>query len=280
MLGAVLIHPDHKEVIPLAPEPIVKGDGDTKNDCERNAAKRLLLDLRKEHPHLKLLIVEDGLSSNFPNLSLIDSLNMNYIVAVKPGDHEYLFDYIKHEKPHIVNKEDSDGTRHEFRCYTNVPLNDAHNDYRVNVVVYYETKKSGKNQNFSLATKLAVSSENVYDIMKAGRARWKIENETFNTLKNQGYHFEHNYGHGYNNLCSVMTMLMMLAFLIDQVQQLCCAVYQKARKHVGPLSLLFEEVRVLIKFGVWDSWSRLYHFIGSPDERGDPGGQGWINQYQ
>ncbi len=69
--------------------------------------------------------------------------------------------------------------------------------------------------------------------MRAGRARWRIENETFNTLKNQGYHFEHNYGHGNENLCSVMTMLMMLAFLIDQVQQLCCKVYQDARKKAG-----------------------------------------------
>ena len=82
--------------------------------------------------------------------------------------------------------------------------------------------------------------DNVYEVMRAGRARWKIENETFNTLKNQGYNFQHNYSHGYKNLCSVMTMLMMLAFLIDQVQQLCCTVYQKARKHVGTLRGLFE----------------------------------------
>ena len=41
-LGAVVVHPEQREVFPLAPEPIVKGDGATKNDCERNAAKRLL----------------------------------------------------------------------------------------------------------------------------------------------------------------------------------------------------------------------------------------------
>ena len=38
------------------------------------------------------------------------------------------------------------------------------------------------------------------------RARWKIENETFNTLKNQGYHFEHNYGHGEQHLSVVFVM--------------------------------------------------------------------------
>lgn len=92
MLGAVLVRPDHSVVIPLAPEPIVKGDGSTKKDCEHNAAKRLLSDLRRKHPHLKALIVENGLGSNFPHLSLIDSLKMNYIIGVKPGDHTYLFD--------------------------------------------------------------------------------------------------------------------------------------------------------------------------------------------
>ena len=66
VLRAVLVHPEHKVVIPFASEPIVKGDGATKNDCERNASKRLLTKLRNEHPHLKMLIVEDGLASNYP----------------------------------------------------------------------------------------------------------------------------------------------------------------------------------------------------------------------
>ena len=71
MLGAVVVHPEQREVFPLAPEPIVKGDGATKNDCERNAAKRLLGDVRREHPHLKLIVVEDGLASNGPHIQLL-----------------------------------------------------------------------------------------------------------------------------------------------------------------------------------------------------------------
>ena len=266
MLGAVLVHPDHREVIPLAPEPIVKSDGDTKNDCERNAAKRLLSDLRREHPHLKVLIVEDGLASNFPHLSLLDSLNMQYVIGVKPGDHKYLFDWIKDSKPMV----------HQYTDDAGVPLNDANHDYRANVLEYWETKKDGRKQHFSWVTKLALTSDNVYDVMRAGRARWKIENETFNTLKNQGYNFQHNYGHGYKNLCSVMTMLMMLAFLIDQVQQLCCQVYQKARKHVGTLRGLFEKVRNRIDIGIWESWQHLYTFIGDPSSRPPPIGSAWL----
>ena len=270
MLGAVLVHPDKREVIPLAPEPIVKGDGTTKNDCERNAAKRLLLDLRREHPHLKILIVEDGLASNFPHLSLLDSLKMQYIIGIKSGDHKYLFDWIKDLKPMSHQYIDDAGTIHEFHAYHDVPINDAHHDYRVHVLTYWETKKDGRKQHFSWVTKLTLTPENVYQIMHAGRSRWKIENETFNTLKNQGYNFEHNYGHGYQNLCSVMTMLMMLAFLIDQVQQLCCKVYQKARQHVGRLTILFEKVRVLIEMFVFESWLHLYTFIGDPSSRPQP----------
>lgn len=276
MLGAVLVHPEHREVIPLAPEPIVKGDGATKNDCERNAAKRLLSDLRREHPHLKVLIVEDGLASNFPHLSLLDSLGMEYVIGVKQGDHAYLFDWIKDLKPVVHQQTDEKGTQHQFHMYSNVPLNDANHDYRVTVVEYWETKKDGRKQYFSWVTKLSVTAENVYDIMRAGRSRWKIENETFNTLKNQGYNFEHNYGHGYKNLCSVMTMLMMLAFLIDQVQQLCCKTYQKARHHAGRLTTLFERVKVLIGFGVFDSWHQLYTFIGDPTSRPPPVSTGWL----
>jgi hypothetical protein len=43
-----------------------------------------------------------------------------------------------------------------------------------------------------------------------GRARWKIENETFNTLKNQGYQFEHNFGHGKQNLSCIGTCFASL----------------------------------------------------------------------
>lgn len=270
MLGAVLVHPEKREVIPLAPEPIVKGDGDSKNDCERNASRRLLIDLRREHPHLKVLIVEDGLASNFPHLTLLDSLNMQYIIGVKQGDHTYLFDWIKDLKPMVHHEVDEKGIQHEFHAYTNVPLNDANYDYRVNVVEYWETKKDGRKQYFSWVTKLAITTKNVYQIMRAGRSRWRIENETFNTLKNQGYNFSHNYGHGYKNLCSVMTMLMMLSFLIDQVQQLCCKVYQKARKHAGRLTTLFERARVLTGMFVFNSWHHLYTFIGVPESRPPP----------
>ena len=94
MLAAVMMHPEHREVIPLAPEPIEKQDGSEKNDCERNAAKRLLRQIRQEHPHLKLIVVEDGLASNAPHIRELQNLNMHFILGAKPGDHPFLFDEV------------------------------------------------------------------------------------------------------------------------------------------------------------------------------------------
>ena len=68
MLSGAIVHPDFKEVIPFAPEPIIKQDGEKKNDIERNASKRYLDKLRKTHPYLRLIVVEDSLYSNVPHI--------------------------------------------------------------------------------------------------------------------------------------------------------------------------------------------------------------------
>src|SRR5919197_3710842 len=95
MLGAAIIHPDFREVIPLMPEPIVKQDGATKNDCERNAAKRFITKLRQDHPHLKFSITEDALSSNAPHIETLHDYGCHYILRVKEGDHAYLFTQVQ-----------------------------------------------------------------------------------------------------------------------------------------------------------------------------------------
>ena len=75
--------------IPLMPEPIVKQDGTEKNDCERNAAKRFVSKFRQDHPHLKVIVTEDSLSSNAPHIETLEEHRMHYILGVKEGDHQY-----------------------------------------------------------------------------------------------------------------------------------------------------------------------------------------------
>jgi hypothetical protein len=270
MLGAVLAHPDLKEVIPICPEPIMKKDGATKNDCERNATERLLRDFRREHPHLPVILAEDALSSNGPHLKLTVDLGMSFLSVVKPDGNKTIFDWVNgYDWNNLDNFDDSQGvflfvddkgTKHEFRFVNQVPLNDTHKDFLVNFVEYWETDKNGKaGYHNSWITDIEITKDNAFTLSRGGRARWHIENETFNTLKNQGYHFEHNYGHGKKNLSTVFAMLMMLTFLIDQAEQLCCGLFQGALKKVkNKRSRFWRNLRGFFEFCVAPSWEALY----------------------
>jgi len=133
-------------------------------------------------------------------------------------------------------------------------------DLLVNFLEYWEVTPD-KVQHFSWVTDFTVTKENAYQIMRGGRARWKIENETFNTLKNQGYHFEHNYGLGKKNLSLVFAMLMMLAFLVDQTQQLSCKLFRAVWKKQRSKRSLWERMRSLFKEFAFESMQMLYHAI-------------------
>ncbi len=249
LLGAAILHPDCREVIPLMPEPIIKQDGTEKNDCERNAAKRFMSKLRQDHPHLQFIVTEDSLSSNAPHIETLHDHGCHYILGVKEGDHAYLFNQVQRAEHdgRVISYERHDrtaGIRHRFRFVNDVPLNASQAHVRVHCIEYWEIGDATV-QHFSWVTDLRVNKRNVFRLMRGGRARWKIENETFNTLKNQGYNFEHNYGHGEQNLSVVFAMLMMLAFLVDQTQQRCCALFQAVWAKLGSKRRLWERMRAL-----------------------------------
>lgn len=261
LLAAVMIHPEHKAVIPLCPEAIQKEDGQVKNDCERNAAKRLLEKMRREHPHLKMIVVEDGLASNGPHIKDLERHKMNYILGVKEGDHKFLFDWVKHADKEEYEYQDEKGFWHRYKFTNQVPLNDNNFDLKINFLEYEEESPKRKKKKFCWVTNIRLTRNNISKIMRGGRARWSIENETFNTLKNQGYEFEHNYGHGKKNLCTVMATMMMLAFLIDQVQLLCCQLYRKSKEKAVTFKSLWERMRTICSLIGIDSWKELYQCI-------------------
>ncbi len=254
MLGASIVHPDRKEVISLCLEPIIKQDGEEKNDCERNAAKRFLKDFRREHPHLPVIIIEDGLSSNAPHIRDLIKNNCHYILGAKEGDHTFLFNYVneaaaKGETTELTVRDNEDhDILHCFSFMNDVPLNQSNQDVRVNFLEYWEINtQTGKIQHFSWVTDFIITEENMFKIMRGGRARWKIENETFNSLKNQGYNFGHNYGLGEKNLSIIFAMLLMLAFLVDQTLQLCCSLFGAIWRKAGTKIQLWIDIRSLFK---------------------------------
>lgn len=262
MLGACIVHPDQSNVIPLCPEIIQNGDGAEKNDCERNAAKRFIENFTREHPHLKVIILGDGLASNAPYIRLLDEHKMKYLLGAKPGDHQFLFAALEtSEKTQYYEISDEKGFFHQFRFLNDVALNQSNPDVRVNVLEYMQTDLKGKETVFSWVTNIRITQTNIFALMKGGRARWKIENETFNTLKNLGYNLEHNYGHGKQFLSTILCLLMLLAFFVDQIQGMTCSLFQAVKKQAGSFQALWEKLRVLFEFVEWSTWESLYRFI-------------------
>ena len=276
ILAAVMVHPDRKTVLPLAVEPITKRDGNNKNDCERNAAKRLLDYLSDAFGQRKFLIVEDALASNGPHIELLNKHAMDFIIGVKPAGNEKLFEQVLQRQSHrtLVEWESevaADGSCHGYRFTNGLSLNDSHPDLMVNYLEYWEVDKrgkqgeEGKQRIFTWATSLEVTSENALDIARAGRTRWRVENETFNVLKNRGYHFEHNYGHGKQYLSSTLAVLMMLSFLVDQIQEHSCRVFQQARESRRTKKTLWMQMRVMMTTFRIPDWQTYMALLIDPD---------------
>ena len=248
LLSSAIVNPDTNVVLPLLHEAITHQDGNTKNDCEQNAAKRLIPDLKKAFPRLDMIIVEDALSGNAPHIKLLKKQGFRFIIRAKYGSQKSLFDAAQAVMMNALSKklehQKSLSTYDEFeeeviiknhkitrgyRLFNQLTLNKLNPDIKVNLLEYWEVDEKGKEKNFSWVSDIKLSRDNVYHVMRAGRSRWKIENETFNTLKNLGYNLEHNYGHGKKHLSTVFATLTMLAFLIDQVQELSCPLFNAAK---------------------------------------------------
>ena len=262
MLSAVLVHPDLKEVLPVMPEPINKRDGQQKNDCELNAAKRFFPAFRQDHPHLKVIAVGDGLTANAPLIRLLRLWNFGFILVAKPGDHAFLFKqmeeaYLAGAAQVVTLWDETTAKVHHFRWLNQVALNESNAEVRVNFLEYWEISQDGKIQSFSWVTHLELSKEILWDVMRGGRARWKVENETHNTLKNQGYHYDHNYGHGKKHLAVNFVLLMFLAFSVDQVQQLSCTLFRAVWEKMGSKRRLWDEMRHLFHSFAFSSMGEL-----------------------
>jgi hypothetical protein len=251
--------------LPLFPEAITRQDGDRSNDCERNASKRLLPAIREAFPKLNLTIVEDALASNAPHIRLLEKLSFSYILVAKPSDHAYMFKIIEeHKLNDNVRKleiQDEDGTIRHYNYINKLPLNASNPDLLVNFLEYWEFKDGKPVYHNTWITDIELLKDNVYYVMRGGRARWKIENETFNTLKNQGYNLEHNYGHGEQHLSTGLAMLMMLQFLIDQVQEVACSLFKAARGRFHSRTQLWDFIRSRFLGHLLPSWEVLWKSI-------------------
>jgi hypothetical protein len=273
ILMSAIAHPDLKQVLPLMPEEICNSDGTEKQDCEINAGKRFIRKLRKDHPNLKITLGWDGISSKQPLIEMAREERMNFLFVAKPTDHIIMMEWVAEQRKLGETKKktvtDSQGRVHRYEWINQVPLNGNDDTVMVNFFHYemVATNKKGERDvtyRNSWVTDFELNSQNIVDLVKAGRCRWKVENECFNTLKNQGYYIEHNYGHGNQHLSFNFLLLTLFAFYCHQIAELTDGLYQAIRKKCGSKRELWETVRSYIKIHVFDSMQMLFEFVLNP----------------
>jgi len=263
VLAAVNVHPDQSTVFPVSVEPIMNDDGHKKNDCEINAAKRLLPKIKSMLAEDNLLLTMDGLYTKGPLIRLLKQHDMRFCMTIKDG-------YVLIQKDSLDKKGLLQTTRRTKKKsvttikWTNeLILNGKNRDLLVNYIELEERNRQTGEVIYRGAwiTDIAVDKRNVEEITRVGRSRWKIENETFNTLKNQGYNIEHNYGHGKKYLSTVLAMLAFLAFSVDQVAQHLDMNFQAAWKTCKSKRALWEKLRQVFDLLPAKGMEAIFRFI-------------------
>jgi hypothetical protein len=271
ILQATVVHPAKRQVIPLAPEFIRNTDGGDTQDCEINAAKRLIPKLKAAHRQLPMVVVGDSLYSKDPFIRLLKKHGMRFILGVKPKDHKSLTEDIEGLRrggllEHSEWK-DAKGSHYRYEWVNEIPLNGHLKGEVVNYIEFRILNAEGEQTyHNSWATDIEVNAENVKALVKGGRARWKIENEGFNTLKNHGYHLEHNFGHGKRNLSEAFFVLNLLAFFVHQILELTDGLYQSGRAGFSSRKEFWSAIRATFRLLLFDSWEQVLQRMNSPPQ--------------
>ena len=264
-LTAVIAHPNLPQVIVVASEEIKKQDGQKKNDHELVAATRLIPLIKTAIGKQKAIIGGDCLFANAPFIRLLQSVKLNFLFSIKEGYQGYpyvQFNQLSENKKTKIWIQKDKTHQYHYEFVNGLVLNGQNQDIKVNFVRFKQTNiKTGEILTMEWITDIPLSIENIQNVAKAGRARWKIENETFNTLKNQGYQYDHNFGHGKKYLAQNLAQLMLIAFNLDQIQHLLSPLFNKALIICKSKKMLWIKLREIIDLIPVISMEAVYKII-------------------
>jgi hypothetical protein len=270
-LGASIVAPGHAQVLPLPPEFITLQDGAEKQDCERNAAKRWLAKHGTSVARFRPVYLGDDLFACQPIIQAIGETGGNFILTCKPGSHQTITEYLaggdlqEHRQTTVKRGKRS---THIYRWLNAVPLRATDDALMVNWFSY-EIRNAQEKRTYynAFVTDLDVAAETVAELAECGRARWKIENETFNVLKTGGYNLEHNFGHGKLTLASMLVALNLLAFAFHTTANLAVLAWRNATAARGTKASFFEHLRTITAYIVFPDWESLLNAIADPKAR-------------
>jgi hypothetical protein len=217
MLAATLVAPGHNMAIPLMPEFVAPQDGQGKQDCERNAAKRWLAAHSQRVAGLRPVYLGDDLFSCQPVAEAVVQTGADFLFVAKADSHKTLYEFLQggtlEQYSETIRQPGRKHLTYQYRWMQAVPLRDGKDALSVNWIGVTITDAKGKTTyDGAFVTSLPVNADHVVQLVACARARWKIENESFNVLKNNGYHLEHNFGHGKKHLAQMFAAMNLLAF--------------------------------------------------------------------
>lgn len=261
MLAATVVAPGHGKVVPLRPEFIAKQDGAEKQDCERAAVKRWHAAHGARLKPLRPVYLADDLFACHGVVKMLEDAGDDFIFTAKEASHKALYDFIdgaELERHQVKVRKGKSSETHRYRFIADVPLRDGKDAVRVNWIGFETSDAKGVvKYKTALVTSLNVTKSNVAEIVACGRARWKIENESFNVLKNHGYELEHNFGHGENFLAMTLAAINMLAFAWHTLLDLLEPPWRKAREAAEKRTSFCAYIGTLTSFVVFPAWTDL-----------------------
>jgi hypothetical protein len=264
-LSATVVAPGHNRVLSLPPEFVAPHDGSEKQDCESRAARRWLAAHSPRYAGFDPVYLGDDLFSRQPICAAVRAVNGHFIFVCKPSSHPLIQQYITGIELAAHRQTVKRGKQrfsYTYRWIEAVPLRDSDDAMMVNWLELEIANAKGEvTYRNSFVTDLPVNADNVAALAAAGRARWKIENESFNVLKTKGYNLEHNFGHGQHNLAAVLVTLNLIAFLFHTVAESAEGLWRQAVAIAGTRGRFFSKLREITALVLFPSWQVLFETL-------------------
>lgn len=276
LVAAVLTAPGQPHVLALEPEFVVPQDGHDKQDCEQQAIKRWVRRNAERFEPWSVTLLTDDLHSHQPLCELLLESKLHFVLTCKPESHPALYQELElltkvegAHQTHTVRRWRKDHYElWRYHWVVQVPIRAGAKAVRVNwCEVTVVREDSGEQVYYNTwITSHELSTKTIEKVADAGRARWKVENEGFNVLKNRGYKFEHNFGHGHRHLSAVLLTMLLLAFLFHSVLHLTSRLYEALRQAIGARREFFNHLRALTCYLYFPSWDDMLTFMAIKQE--------------
>ena len=277
MLSATVVADGHSLVLPLMPEFVQPqqdpgadqpelSEEQRKQDCERNAAKRWLPAHIDELRPYRPVFLGDDLYCCQSLCRLVANLGADFLFVCKPSSHKRIYELLHDDFIHSsgwikTRNRRKLVERQRFRWMNGLPVRDSDDAVMGSWVEFVIERNGERTYTNTFFTSLEVTADNVAAIARAGRARWKIENEGFNCLARHGYNLKRNFGHGSHGLANLLATLNLFAFALHAVLDCVSELWRQGRAYVGPRRKFFATLGFLTEWFCFCSWTALFETV-------------------